>query len=482
MLAIAFTGLIIWTESEPLSEATLHWVQFIGRFHPVILHLPIGLFMGLFALELVALRQRHAGFALATTLLAVMTALSAILAACLGLLLAANGDYSGDTLWWHKWLGIGFGAAVLFIVFLKMRTLRFEGQANVAYRVSLVSTLVLLTIVGHLGGNLTHGSSYLTDYAPEWLQELLLESVTDGTMESSVEFVGDDMYTQVVEPFFDQYCIQCHGPEKQKSGYRMDTYEFLMTPGKMGDTPITPFEVSQSMLIEYLLLPESEDMVMPPEGKPRPSADEIIAITHWVALGAQGPPVDPAIIQAQEAAASARLAELQLLAAKGIMIMPQSKNSNLFYVDLQNVSEPLNDDDWTRLATFKNEIIELNLANAAIQLESLEKLRGASQLARLNLSHLNAVDGVVDLLNSFTQLEHLNLFGADLSNQGLAELTVPASGDLYLGGTKVSADQFAAAASQRPSVKVYGDVDLGAVLEIEAIGKADTSEFYPKKK
>lgn len=482
LLSLALTSLVVWTEAGALTEEALQWGQFIGRFHPVVLHLPIGLFVGLFVLEVVALRQRNERLALANTIIVSLMAISVVAAACLGLLLAANGDYSGDTHWWHKWLGIVFGAAVLLIAFLKMFTLRYAGRGMLAYRISLVGGLMLLTVVGHFGGSLTHGSDYLTAHAPAWLQEWLEASSDDVATKTDAESAEDDLYTLTVAPFFEQYCVQCHGPEKQKSGYRIDTHGYMMTPGKMGDTPVVPFEVSQSQLIEYLLLPESDEMAMPPEGKPRPSADEILAIAHWVALGAEGPPVDAAVLKAQQAEAEARSNALEQLTDLGILIMPQSVESDLLYVNLLNVKEPLSDADWAKLAQFKDEIEELNLAKTEISIANLNRFQAASQLKHLNLSGLSAADSAVEFINSLPALQHLNLFGSDLSDQGLQELSVPVAGVLYLGGTHVSAEQVAALQSKHPQLKIQGDVDVNEVLEIDLIGKTNTSEFYPKTK
>ena len=33
-------------------------------------------------------------------------------------------------------------------------------------------------------------------------------------------------FTKEIWPLFQKHCVKCHGPEKQKSGYRIDNKEF----------------------------------------------------------------------------------------------------------------------------------------------------------------------------------------------------------------------------------------------------------------
>lgn len=482
-LALLLAWLVVFTEGQSAAGESLEWTQFLGRFHPVILHLPIGLFVGLFVIEIAALLNRNEGLRRSAHILVWFMALASVLSAYLGLLLASNGDYSGDTLWLHKWLGILFSAGALVLAFLKVRIVCNESAGKGLYRFLLVGLLIVMTVVGHYGGNLTHGSGYLTAYAPDWLAAKLdkpnEEIETASTEEGAIE---GNVYTHQIEPLLDQYCVQCHGIEKQKSKYRLDTYEYLMTPGTMGDSPIIPSVVSESKLIEYLWLPESDDMAMPPEGKPRMSAEQIMLITHWVANGADGPPIDEAAIAAVEAAIAAEQAKLNQLIESGIMVLPVSRESELFYVDFQNVKGAVANEDIALLATYKDRIQELKLASAEVTIAQLELLRGASELLALNLSSYSSTDAAIDVINSFTALESLNFYGSDLSDAGLSKLSILGLESIYLGSTNVTPEQFTAYQKSNDDVRVFGDVDLDAVSAIEAIDLENTADFNPNKK
>lgn len=473
---------VVYTEELLAAGEVLQWTQFFGRFHPVILHLPIGLFLGLFILEFLALRKNNSGIDRSPHVLVWLMAFTSVLTAFLGLLLASNGDYSGDTLWWHKWLGIAFAVAALLVVFFKVLSLTFLGKGITLYRLLLLGLFVLLPIVGHNGGELTHGKGYLTKYAPDWLQGSPKEEVAAEIEKSYATAAAGNLFTQQVQPILEQYCVDCHGPEKQKSKYRLDTYDFLMTPGSMGDTPIEPYSMSESFLLEYMLLPDSDDMAMPPEGKPRPSAEEILLIAHWIASGAEGPPVDEAALAAQNEAHEAERAKIVELFDLGIILQPVGLDSELLYLDFQNAqSKTLGEDLHAMLATYTDRISEIKLTGVEDASNILRIFEGASALRVLNVNGLQSADSTVTLLNSLQNLETLLLYGSDLSGVGLSSLSIPSMQRLYIGSTRVTLEELKAYAQTNDNLQLYGDVDLA---EIEAIKEADfanSAEFKPEE-
>jgi uncharacterized membrane protein len=228
LLALLLGWLVVFTEAQAAAEESLQWTQFLGRFHPVILHLPVGLFVGLFVIELAALRKRNDGLERSANILVWLMTFTSVMTAYLGLLLASSGDYSGETLWLHKWLGILFSATALLVTFFKLLSLYAEGKGTVVYRLLMIALFCLLPVVGHYGGNLTHGSDYLIEYAPAWMKKILESREESAVNADSLTSVAEgNLFTQQIQPMLDQYCVQCHGIEKQKSKYRLDTYEYL---------------------------------------------------------------------------------------------------------------------------------------------------------------------------------------------------------------------------------------------------------------
>src|SRR3712207_5442639 len=96
-------------------------VLFLGRFHPLLVHLPIGFLLIGFLLELFSRLPRYQAYGHAVSFVLFLGAWSAILAAGLGYLLSLGGGYDEDLLALHQWMGIGVAVAALASLFLKTR-------------------------------------------------------------------------------------------------------------------------------------------------------------------------------------------------------------------------------------------------------------------------------------------------------------------------------------------------------------------------
>ncbi len=76
-------------------------------------------------------------------------------------------------------------------------------------------------------------------------------------------------FAQVVQPFLQQYCAECHGPQQAKAGYRIDRLGEDFSAAAMAE--------QWKEVIDRVHAGE-----MPPEGKPQPSAGEVAALATWV--------------------------------------------------------------------------------------------------------------------------------------------------------------------------------------------------------
>jgi mono/diheme cytochrome c family protein len=98
-----------------------------------------------------------------------------------------------------------------------------------------------------------------------------------------------------VQAIFTARCVQCHGPEKQKNGLRLDTRSAALEGGDDGPV-ITPGNGAQSKLVRRILGEARPRMPF----RERPlEAGEIAAIRAWIDAGAPGP------VQAKVAVAEA---------------------------------------------------------------------------------------------------------------------------------------------------------------------------------
>ncbi len=90
-----------------------------------------------------------------------------------------------------------------------------------------------------------------------------------------------------IEPLFSKHCIECHGPKKQKSGYRLDRASAAMNGGELHAPNIVPGKPDQSPLLRFLSSAEPDEQ-MPPKGERLPP-DAIQKIREWISLGAPWP-------------------------------------------------------------------------------------------------------------------------------------------------------------------------------------------------
>jgi uncharacterized membrane protein len=254
---------------------------FLGRFHPLLVHLPIGMLAALAILELVARFPRCKNAAASAGFLLALAVPLAVVTAICGWLLSLAGGYDDTLLAWHKWLGTGTAVASVVTAFF------FQRGKVITYHISLFITVGLLMVAGHLGGSLTHGSDYLIRYAPSlikrWLGLTVAENVTAAN--SAVTLSQLPVFAGVVEPIFAKNCVACHGPQKAKGDLRLDTFAAVQKGGKDGSV-IAPGMAMQSLLIQRVLLPVSDDDHMPPDGKPPLTAAEIAVLKWWIDAGA----------------------------------------------------------------------------------------------------------------------------------------------------------------------------------------------------
>ncbi|MCA9413909.1 MAG: PSD1 domain-containing protein, partial [Candidatus Omnitrophica bacterium] len=89
-----------------------------------------------------------------------------------------------------------------------------------------------------------------------------------------------------IQPIFENRCLKCHGPEKQKSGFRLDHKEPAMLGGDYGKA-ILPGKGEESPLYRAIAGLDP-DLQMPPSGDPVPK-EEAELIKRWIDEGADWP-------------------------------------------------------------------------------------------------------------------------------------------------------------------------------------------------
>jgi mono/diheme cytochrome c family protein len=264
---------------------------FLGHFHPLVVHLPIGVLVLVGLAELATFSPRFRervdpalGLALPVLVLVTLTAF------VLGHFLGRSGGFPAHALTLHRRFEFVATAGVCISLALYARqSVTQTPAARTVYRGALFATLTLLSVGAHFGGSVTHGDSYLTEYAPGPLKALLggadaakpASSASARKPKSSEPLVFDD----VVRPILGKYCVDCHGPKKQKGKLRLDSLEAVLKGGEDGPAAVAGSSAT-SELVKRVKLPPDDDDRMPPEGKPGPTPEELAVISFWIDRGA----------------------------------------------------------------------------------------------------------------------------------------------------------------------------------------------------
>ena len=92
-----------------------------------------------------------------------------------------------------------------------------------------------------------------------------------------------------VRPILEKSCLDCHGPKRQRSDFRVDVKKIFFAGGAGGKPAAVPGKSAESPLIRYVAGLE-EDMQMPPAGKGAPlNAEQIGILRAWIEQGASWP-------------------------------------------------------------------------------------------------------------------------------------------------------------------------------------------------
>ena len=242
----------------------------LGHLHPLVLHLPIGLFAGLAFLLLVGGRKEKPGLRRAHGALVFLLVVTTPLAAVTGWLLVEKGGY-GEAADWHQWLGIGTAALSLLLA------LAFLLRAKL-YAPLVWLGLLLLFPTGHLGAVLTHGERFLLD---PWFGE----EQPEGTEIVPSTAVQTPPVFDEVQPVLDRLCGRCHGEGRQRGGLALHTLALAEAGGDSGPA-LRLGDPEGSTLLQRVLLPLEDAAHMPPADKPQPTVEEVELLRAWIAAEA----------------------------------------------------------------------------------------------------------------------------------------------------------------------------------------------------
>lgn len=403
------------------------FISFTGRFHPLLVHLPIGILLMGLLLQWLSRYKKFEGVRTAVPVTLLVGMFSALLSCITGYLLSLSGEYDKGTLNIHMWMGIGVAAvsALLYVFTIRGR--------HVYMNITGVLLFLAISVTGHFGGSLTHGADYLTaSLAGE-------EELTGAKPIADVQQAA--VYTDVIQPVLKAKCYSCHGATKQKGNLRMDVNDLLMKGGKNGPVIVTG-QPAESELVRRLLLPAEEKKHMPPKEKPQLTEQEVALLHWWIANGAsfnkkvneipQDEKVKPILTALQSTGAAkedvpaqpvapAAVKDMDALRKAGATVIPVSQQSN--YLEVNFISSPKTADSVMKLLLpLKQQLLSLKLSYTAISDTALTDIIQCKLLVRLHLDNTGISDKGLARLAGLPALQYLNLVGTNITANGLLAL------------------------------------------------------------
>lgn len=415
----------------------LDFYSFIGRFHPLIVHLPIGFLLMALFIEWFQNRNQTKIKKQLINQIWFLGALSAVIAALFGWLLANTGNYPENELFWHRWLGVVLAIIAILGWYIKWQPNKFNKSVR---KIVPVFLLILLLIEGHLGGNLTHGADYLVEYAPKPVKQWLISSPNE---KQALDLSQKDsvlIYSDIVLPILESKCYACHNNDIQRGGLNMEDPALFYEGGENGPI-ISSGNALESELFKRITLPKKNSKFMPPTGEPL-TYDEIQVVEWWIDQGADMNKLISELTATDKLnLVLKRLYNLDLepkpwyetvrlnpldsivvlnLQKEGFIVKRLGSENSL--LDIKFKGNSLNKDKLSKLLDIKDYITWFSLAGTNVEDEWVSVISQFPNLTRLELQKTEVSDYAVEFLTGLEHLESLNLYGTQVTDSCLSHL------------------------------------------------------------
>ena len=456
-----FVLAVLLAAMPPDGKERSQWLLFAGKFHLLTIHFPIALIYLVPVLELVGRKERFSYLKSTVDFVLVLALLSSLFAASLGWALAWSGSYSGHIVTQHMWGGLLTATACWVCWFLRARMV--NGQGSVPYALTLALMVAAVSWTGYHGGQLTQGENHLTESMPASLRSALGMSATVPA-KASIAPSGIDhstVYGGRIEPILAENCYTCHGPDKQRAGLRLDSYNAIMHGGKQGPV-IKSGSAKASELFRRITLPQSDDDAMPPQGNRPLTPDEIQTIQAWINAGAaesaplssahgmpsasvapvaqvKFPEYDPSAVNAARKDHAADVVALQKHYPN--LLEYESRTSAMLVLNAALAGEKFGDSDIAAMKPIFDAITSADFSGTAITDRSAPVLAAMKHLRSLRLSHTQITEKTISQLRSMPELEVISIVGTQVTASSIPMLTsMPKLRRAYVADTSIKPD------------------------------------------
>lgn len=415
----------------------------IGHFHPLLVHLPIGIILLAFALELYnRFRPKPSGN---ETILFILgsAAVTALVSLGTGWLLGEEGGFDEDLLFLHRWMAVAFTITTMLLFLLKRST---AASSTKLYLPTFVVVILLVSITGHFGGNMTHGEGYL--FKDNSTKQIIIKDVAEAKV-----------HADIIQPILDAKCVSCHNQNKIKGGLLMTSTQDLLKGGDSGS--IFDSIKGKPLIAHRLYLPMEDEEHMPPKGKVQVTPEEITLLEWWVAndhcldcktkdlmtsdrlatilASLEEDDSSHAIIAKQvEPVAPSWLNEVN---ESGITAYALAENNPLLIVSLFGSQKKLKE-QLKLLEDYSENIVELNLANSQFNDTIADMITPFKHLTKLQIQNTAITDKSITIFEEFEYLESLNLYGTNVSAAVFESAKkIPNLKSIYLYQTQVTSTE-----------------------------------------
>lgn len=476
------------------SESAPEFILFLGRLHPLVLHLPIGFLMLAFFFEFLSRNEKFKYLAPATGFTLGLGAASALIAAMFGYFLSLEGGYGEDALAIHKWLGIALVVLSVGLFIIKTRVYSKPLMKKI-YSYTFIVMALVLTATGHFGGNLTHGEDYITYYMPNSLRSLAgLEPRKASGTENIVNFDEAVIFTDLIQPVLEDKCVSCHNTSKTKGELQLHTIEAIQKGGENGEIFVGG-DPDNSTIYKHITLPLEDEKHMPPDGKKQLTRKEIELIHWWIQTGGSfdytvaevsvPENVDAIFTSMKEEMAKvlnpayevdlSRVSDSEIieLNEKGIKVNHIAQNNPLVQVKVKSADEnPLG-----LLRSIRENVTWLDLSETGISDDGMEGIDDFPNLTKLYLQNTKITDKSLEYISELPYLEYLNVYGTEVSDEGVQLLQANEYlTSLYLWQTKVTEVGRDSLQALNPDLKVELGLSLSNMDTIRLSAPKVTSE------
>lgn len=439
-------------------------LEFIGRLHPVIVHLPIGIFILVILLEFASFSQKRKHWVENINPIIIIGFLFSCLSLLTGLILAEEGSNNEADVDLHKWTAIITTLLFLFYALSRNKIIRNK----ILYTISLIILSIFLFSTGHLGGSLTHGDDFLSFES----KENLIQTTVNITDINQAE-----IYKDIIQPTLNMKCVQCHGADKQKGKLRLDDSTWLLTGGKNGDV-INIQQPEQSELLKRILLELNNEHHMPPKGKQQLTDFELTIFQWWVSSGStfhqkvENIEAEEKVRKALNAFKDYHTKEKQVskredvtpistktkleLEKAGWVISEISKEDHHIRAVGFNIDKP-HDQALKKLLSITEQLVELKLTASGVSDTDLSILQSLKNIEKLWLDENQITDKGIKDFNSLEKLRYINLASTGVSKSGIENLLKNKSiQSVYLYQTGIDPNEITSLKKEWKAVSIFG--------------------------